>query len=71
MGPLGAMPQDESRYLEAAAECIALAHATQDQGTRAGLLVLAQKWIDLARHKSDSTSLATLELLNDPRIKKQ
>jgi len=65
------MPQDEDRYLVAAAECLERARATQDEEARASLLALAQKWMDLAQHRFDSSAfLAVLEVFNDSQIKK-
>ena len=62
----------ETRYLQAAAECLELARATQDERTREGMVALAQKWLDLAYHRSDKSSLLTmLEAFNDWQMKKR
>ena len=65
------MPQYNDRYLQAAAECLESARATPDEETRASLLALAQKWIDLTQHRPDGSALlAALEVFNDSQIKK-
>jgi hypothetical protein len=67
------MSQDDSRhlekrYIEAAEECIELARATPHEGTRVGLLTLAQKWLHLAHYRLENRSfLAALQVFNDSR----
>ena len=64
--------KDKERYLQAAVECIELARASEDEGTRAGLVALAQKWLDFADYRSDKRSLFTvLEAFNDWQMKKR
>jgi hypothetical protein len=46
------MGHSEDRYRAAAAECLEAANRTTDQGARATLLLMAQKWLDLASEKS-------------------
>jgi hypothetical protein len=43
--------KNQEKYWKAAAECIELAPTTHDTGTRADLLTLAQKWLDVASHR--------------------
>jgi len=45
------MGHSEDRYRAAAAECLEAANRTTDQGARATLLLMAQKWLDLASEK--------------------
>jgi hypothetical protein len=40
--------QDEQEYRLAAAECLEEANRTSDQDTRRRLLIIAQKWFELA-----------------------
>jgi hypothetical protein len=42
------MDQQEARYRLAAAECLERAARVKDPNTRVGLLVIAQKWLDMA-----------------------
>jgi hypothetical protein len=64
--------EDQARYWKAAAECIELARTTQDAGTRADLLSLAQKWLDLACHRFPPDQfLALLEEYNERQLKRR
>jgi hypothetical protein len=52
------------------AECIELARTTHDTGTRADLLTLAQKWLDVASHRFPPGQLLTLlEEFNEWQLK--
>ncbi len=42
------MDQQEAKYRLAAAECLERAALAQDPNTRAGLLAIAQKWLEMA-----------------------
>jgi hypothetical protein len=42
------MPDRSDEFRVAASECLRLARLTSDGSTRASLLVMAQKWFDLA-----------------------
>ena len=42
------MPDRSDDFRKAALDCLRLAHTTTDHGTRAALLLMAQKWFDLA-----------------------
>jgi hypothetical protein len=42
------MPDRSDEFRAAASECLRLARTTSDESTRASLLVMAQKWFDLA-----------------------
>jgi hypothetical protein len=42
------MPDRSDEFRAAASECLRLAHTTSDESARASLLVMAQKWFDLA-----------------------
>jgi hypothetical protein len=42
------MSDGSDEFRQAASECLRLARTTSDQSTRASLLIMAQKWFDLA-----------------------
>ena len=42
------MPDRSDEFRVAASECLRLTRLTSDESTRASLLVMAQKWFDLA-----------------------
>jgi hypothetical protein len=42
------MPDRSDEFRKSAADCVALARATDDHATRVSLLTMAQKWYDLA-----------------------
>jgi hypothetical protein len=64
--------EDNERYLQAAAECLELARTTQDERTRVRLVLLAQKWLELATHPFGRTSIFTLlEAYNDWQMMKK
>jgi hypothetical protein len=42
------MPDRSDEFRRAAQDCLQLARATSDPGIRASLLLMAQKWFDLA-----------------------
>ena len=55
----------------AAASCLDIAQTTTDQGARTRLLMLAQKFMELARGSSSDQILATLlEDFNDAQLLK-
>lgn len=63
--------KDQEKYWKAAAECIELAQTTHDTGTRADLLTLAQKWLDVGTHRFPSDRfLALLEEFNERQLKR-
>jgi hypothetical protein len=66
------VPEEENeKYLQAAVECLELACATQDERTRAGLVMLAQMWLKLADYRPGMGSLLMmLEAFNDWQMKK-
>ena len=45
------MGHSEDRFRALAADCLDLAHRTTDQGARASLLLMAQRWLELASEK--------------------
>ena len=63
--------EENEKYL-AAAECLDLARAAQDEQKRVILLTLAQKWLELADpHSEESTFLSALEAFNNWQMKKR
>jgi hypothetical protein len=57
------------KYLQAAADCIELARQSHDQERRASLLALAQKWLDIAGHRSPLQRFQTaLEEFNKQQL---
>jgi hypothetical protein len=63
--------KDQEKYFKAAAECIELARTTRDARTRADLLTLAQKWLDVASHRFPPDQfLALLEEFNEQQLKR-
>ena len=52
--------EEKERYFRAAVECMELARVTQDEPTRARLVALVRKWLELADYPSGKTSLPTL-----------
>jgi hypothetical protein len=63
--------KDQEKYWKAAAECIELARTTHDTGTRADLLTLAQKWLDVASHHFPSDQfLALLREFDEEQLKR-
>jgi len=65
--------EEKEKYLQAAAECLDLARATQDRRKRTGLIALAEKWLDLADYSyaDDSAFRTALEAFNDWQMKKK
>ena len=64
------MTDRSDEYRKAASDCLALARGTIDAGTRASLLLMAQKWLDMANGTpSAGTSLdAVLRDFNDRQM---
>ena len=64
------MQDDHTRELRrAAAECLDLARHTTDANTRAALLAMAQKWLELASDQFGSRRFHTLLAeLNDQQM---
>jgi len=46
------MPDQSDQFRKAAADCVRLARRTTDLRTRASLLVMAQRWYDMANGPS-------------------
>ncbi len=57
-------------FRQAAAECVALAKATIDPGTRVSLLMMAQKWLDIANDAlaADKKLEVVLQDFNDQQM---
>jgi hypothetical protein len=64
--------QDREAYRQAAAECLEIANSTTEQQTRTRLVVLASKFLDLARGTSgdDSSLRVLLDEFNDAQMRK-
>jgi hypothetical protein len=57
-------------FRQAAAECVGLANATTDSGTRVSLLMMAQKWLDIANDAlaADKKLEVVLQDFNDHQM---
>jgi len=57
-------------FRQAAVECVALAKATIDPGTRVSLLMMAQKWLDIANDAlaADKKLEVILQDFNDQQM---
>jgi len=57
-------------FRQAAVECVALAKATIDPGTRVSLLMMAQKWLDIANDAlaADKKLEVVLQDFNDQQM---
>jgi hypothetical protein len=63
---------DRSDEFRAASECLRLAHTTSDDNTRAALLIMAQKWFDLANGPPSQGALdAAVRAFNDWQLSPQ
>jgi hypothetical protein len=51
---------EEETYREAATGCLDLARAASDQGTRLGLLSMAQRWLEMANSRLGRDSFRPL-----------
>jgi hypothetical protein len=56
-------------FRKAAADCIALARTTSDPTTRTSLLIMAQKWYDLAKGPATDFN-ALVQEYNDQQMSK-
>jgi hypothetical protein len=56
-------------FRKAAADCVALARTTIDPMTRASLLIMAQKWYDMANGRATNFNAIVREF-NDQRMSK-
>ena len=54
-------------FRKAAADCVALARTTSDPMTRASLLIMAQKWYDLANGSATNFN-AIVQEFNDEQM---
>jgi hypothetical protein len=64
--------KENEKYLQAAADRLEIARVTRNERIRAGLVALAQMWLDLANYRTDNNSFLTaLETFNNRRMKKR
>lgn len=66
------MPDRSDEFRRAAFECLRLARTTFDENTRASLLIMAQKWFDLANGPPSQGVLdAAVRAFNDWQLTPQ
>ena len=66
------MPDRSDKFRRAASECLRLARTTSDENTRASLLIMAQKWFDLANGSLSQGALdAAVRAFNDWQLSPQ
>jgi hypothetical protein len=63
------MPDRSDEFRKAAADCVALARTTTDAMTRTSLLIMAQKWYDLANGPATDFN-AIVQEFNDQQMSK-
>jgi hypothetical protein len=63
------MPDRSDEFRKAAADCVALARSTTDPTTRASLLIMAQKWYELANGPATDFN-AIVQEFNDQQMSK-
>jgi hypothetical protein len=63
------MPDRSEAFRRAALECLRLARTASDEGTRASLLLMAQRWFDLANGPPSQGALeAALRAFNEGQM---
>jgi hypothetical protein len=71
-GALTMLAEDESKFLQAASDCLDLARAAKDKHVRITLIVLAQQWLDLAQDRPDDSAFhGVLEAFRDWQMRKK
>jgi hypothetical protein len=64
------MTDRSDEFRKAAVDCLQLARVTSDQGTRASLLLMAQRWFDLANEsRSQDNFDAAVRVFNDAQMR--